>query len=91
MASCSDTDAGLAPMSSLGVVSMVVRVSPCPFILSSHAVSSSNSLFDMGFAIGVAVPDGVVGPQSNPLRDRAVLLLCLRKLLLRAERLVGLS
>ena len=38
----------------------------------------------------VVVPDGVAGPQSNPLRDRAVLLLRLRELLLGAERLVRL-
>lgn len=41
--------------------------------------------------LGVVVPDGVAGPQSNPLRDRAVLLLRLCELYLRAERLVGLS
>lgn len=36
------------------------------------------------------VPDGVVGSQTNPLWDGSVLLLRLRKLLLGAERLVGL-
>ena len=49
-----DTETGLAPVSSLGVV-----------------------------------PDGVAGPQANPLRDGAVLLLRARKLLLGAERLLG--
>lgn len=38
----------------------------------------------------IAVPDGIPSPQSNPLRDRAVLLLRFRELLLRPERLVGL-
>lgn len=33
----------------------------------------------------ICVPDGVAGPESNPLRDWAVLLLRLRKLLLRAK------
>lgn len=36
------------------------------------------------------VPDGVAGPQTNPLRDGAVLLLRARKLLLGTERLLGL-
>lgn len=39
---------------------------------------------------GRVVPDGVVGPQANPLGDGAVLLLRFGKLLLGAERLVGL-
>ena len=39
---------------------------------------------------GSIVPDGVVGAQTDPLRDRAVLLLGLGQLLLGAERLVGL-
>lgn len=39
---------------------------------------------------GAAVPDGVVGPEADPLRDGAVLLLGLGQLLLGAERLVGL-
>jgi hypothetical protein len=39
---------------------------------------------------GSIVPDGVVGAQTNPLRDRTVLLLGLGQLLLGAERLVGL-
>ena len=38
----------------------------------------------------VDLPDGVAGPKANPLRDRAVLLLGLGQLLLRAERLVAL-
>jgi len=50
-----DTDASLAPVTSLGVVS-----------------------------------DGVVGAQTDPLRDGTVLLLGLGQLLLGAERLVGL-
>ena len=39
---------------------------------------------------GVGVPDGVVCPQADPLGDGAVLLLSLCKLLLGAERLLGL-
>lgn len=37
------------------------------------------------------VPDGVASSQADPLRNWAVLLLRLRKLLLRAECLVGLQ
>jgi hypothetical protein len=36
------------------------------------------------------IPDGVTSPQSDPLRDRSVLLLGSRELLLRAEGLVAL-
>jgi hypothetical protein len=36
------------------------------------------------------VPDGVTSPQSDPLRDRSVLLLGFRQLLLRPEGLVAL-
>ena len=39
---------------------------------------------------GEAVPDGVAGPQANPLRDGAVLLLRAGKLLLGAEGLLAL-
>lgn len=41
-------------------------------------------------ARGVVVPDGVAGPEADPLGDGAVLLLSLCKLLLGAERLLGL-
>lgn len=74
-----DAEAGLAPVSPLGVVSTStasVYCTLCP--ASSIAIR------------GDAIPDGVTGPQSDPLRDGAVLLLRLRELLLRAERLVGL-
>jgi hypothetical protein len=36
------------------------------------------------------VPDGVTGPETNPLRNRTVLLLGFGKLLLGAEGLLGL-
>ncbi len=49
----------------------------------------SKNLQDAG-ARGVGVPDGVVCPQADPLGDGAVLLLSLCKLLLGAERLLGL-
>ena len=38
----------------------------------------------------IAVPDGVAGSEADPLGNRAVLLLRLRKLLLGAESLVAL-
>jgi hypothetical protein len=40
---------------------------------------------------GVVVPDGVASSQADPLGDRSVLLLRFGKLLLRAERFVGLD
>lgn len=36
------------------------------------------------------IPDGVASPQSDPLWNRAVLLLCFGELLLRSEGFVGL-
>lgn len=39
---------------------------------------------------GLDLPDGVTSPQTNPLRDRTVLLLRSGKLLLGAERLMAL-
>lgn len=51
--------------------------------------SRLEGLWDAG-ARGVGVPDGVVCPQADPLGDGAVLLLSLCKLLLGAERLLGL-
>jgi len=41
-------------------------------------------------SVRARIPDGVASAQTNPLRDRAVLLLGLGKLLLGAERLEGL-
>ena len=41
-------------------------------------------------SFGRVVPNGVVGPEADPLRDGAVLLLGLGQLLLGAEGLVGL-
>lgn len=69
-------------MPPLGVVPVVVLSVPV------HITSPSYSAMSKHFS--VVVPDGVAGPQSNPLRDRAVLLLRLRELLLGAERLVRL-
>ena len=40
---------------------------------------------------GFIVPNGVASPETDPLGDRAVLLLRLGELLLRAERLVALQ
>jgi hypothetical protein len=62
-----------------------VRVFPSrvDFPSSFHAILS-------GAQPGSIVPDGVVGTQTDPLRDGTVLLLGLGQLLLGAERLVGL-
>jgi hypothetical protein len=44
-----------------------------------------------GESLRRVVPDGVAGPEANPLGDGAVLLLRTRKLLLGAERLLALQ
>jgi hypothetical protein len=88
-ASCSDTDAGFAPMSSLCVVSVVLLVSDFRVFDWSG---------DRGFGGGFGpvgrfgdVPDSVTSSQSDPLRNRSVLLLSSCELLLRAEGLVALQ
>ncbi len=58
--------------------------------LSLNAVSHHHPDSYAVVSFFVAVPDGVVRPQSDPLRDRAILLLRSGELLLRTERLVGL-
>jgi hypothetical protein len=65
---------------------VVVRVSSS-HVLTFQAFSLS---FFRGTGPGSIVPDGVVGAQTDPLRDGTVLLLGLGQLLLGAERLVGL-
>lgn len=45
---------------------------------------------DSGGLTREIVPNGVVGPEADPVGDRPVLLLGLRKLLLGTERLVAL-
>lgn len=81
VASRLDADAGLAPMSPLGVVavSLSVRLS----IIRMLRIAGEQR-------VGEAVPDGVARPQADPLRDGAVLLLSFGKLLLGAEGLVAL-
>jgi hypothetical protein len=74
-----DAEAGLAPVTSLGVVT-VCRT------LCQRTVAAS-SFRDAGRH---DVPDGVTGPQTDPLGDGAVLLLSFGKLDLGAERLLGL-
>jgi len=54
---------------------------------SNHPPSSD---IDRGDSKWQYVPDGVTGTETNPLRNRAVLLLRLGELLLRAESLVAL-
>lgn len=56
---------------------------------SSQALLSNCAL--AAAAAGENVPDGVTGSQSDPLRNRSVLLLSFRKLLLRTEGLVALQ
>jgi len=85
-----DAEAGLPPVPPLCVVPIHgVRDSAraperhrlaVPSILDGHARAGRS-----------VVPDGVAGPETNPLRDRPVLLLRLGELLLRTERLVALD
>ena len=86
VASNLDTNASLAPVSPLGVVTAVslVIALPCPF--SSFAAAFAPPLS----CHGNIVPDGVASPKADPLRNWAVLLLRLCELLLGAEGLVGL-
>lgn len=76
-----DADTGLAPMPTFGVVSV-----PPNHILISWMVPCSRrkSLEE------VNAPDRIPRSQSNPLRDRTVLFLRFRELLLGAEGFMGL-
>ena len=78
-ASCSDTDAGLAPVTTLSVIpgGTEKKVSAKRFMLNYYR--------ELGHR-----PNGVAGPQTNPLRNGPVLLLSFGKLHFRAERLVRL-
>ena len=59
----------------------------CPAALYPALIEPERLLRGDG---GLFVPDGVTGPQSNPLWDGSVLLLRTRKLLLGTEGLVAL-
>ena len=90
-----DAETGLAPVTSLGVVSggMLVNLISivCPGLVVA-GVSKTQVIMDWirKFEGALVVPNGVSGSETNPLRDRAVLLLRLGKLLLCPERLVAL-
>jgi hypothetical protein len=73
----SDTDAGLAPMPPLCVVSI------------EHQPKLRGGLGDSPQP-SEGIPNSVAGSEANPLRDRSVLLLRARKLLLGTERFVAL-
>jgi hypothetical protein len=68
----------------------------CPFALESASrctaafPSSQSGGGDLGKCGGCSIPDRVTSSQSDPLRNRSVLLLGSRELLLRAEGLVAL-
>ena len=85
-----DTEAGLAPVSPLGVVAAeIVGLAGryCGADVERKMVMldsvSSNEVVEN-------VPDSVTGPQADPLGDGTVLLLGFGKLLLGAERLLRL-
>lgn len=80
-----DANAGLAPMSPLGVVS----VDSCQ--PSSSAAHLLSDVVQWPWKwVGGSVPDGVVRSEADPLGNWAVLLLRFGKLLLGAEGLVAL-
>jgi hypothetical protein len=72
-----DTEGGLAPVAALGVVPVGV--------MSVHCVHHRSCVLGMRDLLRRVVPDGVAGPQANPLGNGAVLLLRFGKLLLGAE------
>jgi len=85
-----DTDASLTPVPTLGVVSVHPSVL-CSYLIRSVPLSVVCGLMPWLFLLlRWFVPDGVTGPETDPLWDRTVLLLGLGQLLLGAERLVGL-
>ena len=83
-----DTDTCLAPMSSLGVVSMKPPIS-----ISIHLTNRHTFVGEEGKEEEEVddVPDGVACPETDPLWDRSILLLRFRELLLRAEGFVALG
>jgi hypothetical protein len=85
-----DTDASLAPVSPLGVVSVEATMLAAILYLHLRCCSIADSSSFHCCVLVEVVPDGVASPQADPLWDRSVLLLRFRKLLLRAERFVGL-
>ncbi len=60
------------------------------YLRSSHPLASRTTPLSLERLVQ-CLPDGVAGPQANPLWDRAVLLLRFGELLLRPEGLVGLQ
>ena len=93
-----DTQAGLAPVTTLSVVPESCMSVPCS-VVCAIARSSREVVESLPFPIfrislseefGRYLPDGVASTQTNPLRDGAVLTLSFGKLLLGAEGLVAL-
>lgn len=80
-ASSLDANSGLAPMSSLGVVSEHVPSVFC----SSGGSQIGDSICRYR---RLRIPDCVASSETDPLWDRTILLLCFRKLLLGAEGFV---
>ena len=77
-------------MSSLCVVSVPPFALEHGFHKHSCLSSRASKVEETSAGIGCCIPDGVTGSQSDPLRDRSVLLLSSGELLLRAEGLVAL-
>jgi len=91
-----DTEAGLAPVSALGVVPVVpVSVPICSIlVLSIKRVMVWRGTPFVALVPSLdrrsIIPNGVTGAETNPLGNRPVLLLRFGELLLRAESLVAL-
>ena len=83
-----DAETSLAPMPPLGVVPIVCQL--LLFYISCACRLIRCDLRGDARIRSIGVPDGVVCPQADPLGNGAVLLLSLCKLLLGAERLLGL-
>lgn len=91
-----DTQAGLAPVTTLSVVPDSLVSPSVPIVRSLDPVGeaveskSTGPLLPLIENFGRYLPDGVASAQANPLRDGTVLALSLSKLLLGAEGLVAL-
>ena len=75
--SCSDTDAGFAPVTSLGVVSIIFQTPLATTILSSQTLSIPlhPSKPNVESSCRKCLPDRIARPQSNPLGNGPILLL----------------
>jgi len=82
---------GLSLVSPSSLSSLKCPVSSSASVVSSHCTCILISVWSLNSNLcHYSIPDGIAGPQPNPLRNRAVLLLRSSELLFCAEGLVGL-